>query len=579
MNQAINPKTERERRTSAMTLSDMEMFIFPELIYSLMLANIMSPILWRWRDDPWFKGIQKRSLVARVNRLKQYIMDHYTFNLDLNTWGMTTKERELARFEGIVDPVTLAQSNALFGYEGDKYYFDIDIRRHFGLDKYAGNIIPYWKTETIEAMTAFDRRPGFTTGAGECVSLATLYAAALFVVLGIPLHNIYLMATPLHSQNFIDIADGIITNNRRIVTKTMWFNGTAISGQARRSMEHERITLVAHETGTIHIMYPEATISPEIFEHFRAKLSAYLSTPLTPELLGNFLRQSPESHKCFVVRGERNGTPVYLSLARAFDYERDSAYKVTDDTLPKLLAEVEQEEFTSKPCDRCIVLNDLQAYLAENPVDIHNSADVERLKTRFKTCCLDAEQAVANLINFCHVVPKLPDASTKRFVGGQAPLGLEPGMTREQIIAHIESLRDTNEYCRLAFYAWRDLSRIEAAPFLQAAVDRNPVCIEDAAAQGLDDKALVAHIGAMDGVSIYEEPFRLAQPDEVWNFATGDGLERAILLGVILRARHGAAYRVETGDGQARLVDDGGREVAAFETAKRIRETVLPLGG
>ncbi len=48
-------------------------------------------------------------------------------------------------------------------------------------------------------------RPGYRTGAGECVSLSTLYAAALFVVCGIPLEDIYLMATPLHSQNFIDV--------------------------------------------------------------------------------------------------------------------------------------------------------------------------------------------------------------------------------------------------------------------------------------------------------------------------------------------------------------------------------------
>jgi len=76
----------------------------------------------------------------------------------------------------------LAQSNALFGYEGDKYYFDIDIRTHFGLDKYEGDVIPYWKTETVEAMDAFRYKPTYVSGAGECVSLATLYAAALFIV-------------------------------------------------------------------------------------------------------------------------------------------------------------------------------------------------------------------------------------------------------------------------------------------------------------------------------------------------------------------------------------------------------------
>jgi hypothetical protein len=58
-------------------------------------------------------------------------MDHYAFNLDLDTWGLTTQERELARFQDFIDPDTLAKSNALFGYQGDKYYFDSGIRQHF----------------------------------------------------------------------------------------------------------------------------------------------------------------------------------------------------------------------------------------------------------------------------------------------------------------------------------------------------------------------------------------------------------------------------------------------------------------
>ena len=40
---------EQARCSSAVTLSDMEVFVFPELLYSLVLANIMSPRLWRWR--------------------------------------------------------------------------------------------------------------------------------------------------------------------------------------------------------------------------------------------------------------------------------------------------------------------------------------------------------------------------------------------------------------------------------------------------------------------------------------------------------------------------------------------------
>ena len=75
-----------ERLSSAYTLSDMEIFVFPELFYPLVLANIMSPIIWKWREDPWFKGIENRGFNYKVNRIKQYIIDNYVFNLDLSTW-------------------------------------------------------------------------------------------------------------------------------------------------------------------------------------------------------------------------------------------------------------------------------------------------------------------------------------------------------------------------------------------------------------------------------------------------------------------------------------------------------------
>ena len=101
----------------------------------------------------------------------------------------------------------MSHSNALFGYEGDKHYFTLDIRKHFGLDKYTSSTIPYWKTETVEAMDAFTHKENYRVGAGECVSLSTLYAAALFIICDIPLEDIFLIATPLHSQNFILVND------------------------------------------------------------------------------------------------------------------------------------------------------------------------------------------------------------------------------------------------------------------------------------------------------------------------------------------------------------------------------------
>ena len=527
---------ELERRSSAVTLSDMEVFIFPELMFSLVLANIMSPRIWKWREDPWFAGLERMRPYRRITRLKQFIMDHYEFNLDLETWGLTTREKEIARFSGYISEETISQSNALFGYGGDRYYFDMDIRTHFGLDKYEGNIIPYWKTETVEAMDAFVHKRNHRAGAGECVSLSTLYAAALFIVAGIPLRDIYLMATPLHSQNYIDIDDGILTNNRRLVTRNMWLNGTALSAQARRALENERVTIVTHESGYIHTVYEEATIDREAFDHFAARLRGYLKADPTDEILGNFLRHSRNIQQCFQVRFPMRGVDHYIGAERAFEYENGSSYRLTDGTRDRLLAEVETEEFQVGPLPRRIILNDLEDFLRENSLKVDDMEDIARLKQRFATECMDAEMAIDNFLKFCHVDPKLPESEVKEFVSGGKPLGIDLEMTREEIIEYLDALRDENLMADMAFYAYRDLSRTEPDPFLLAAWRRNPVSI--AGAEGMDGKELVTVLLDMPGESIYDGPGRLAQPDEVWNYGRGDGVERAVTLANIMRERN-----------------------------------------
>ena len=453
-----NPQTmhpiSNEEKSAAATLSDMEIFIFPELMYALVLANILSPRLWRWRELDWFAGIREMRPKKRLQRLRQHIMDNYTFNLDLETWGLTTQARELARFAPFLSPEEIASSNALFGYHGDAYYYDIDIRRHFGLDKYGSDVIPYWKTETVEAMDAFRRKEGHAVGAGECVSLAGLYAAAAFVVCGLPLDAIYLMATPLHSQNFLAVDTGILTNNRRLVTRAMWSNGTIISQQARRALEHERVTIVSHASGYIHLLYPEATIDPAAYAAFAARLDAFLAPP-------------------------------------------------------------------------------------------EDAADQRR------------------------VTPRLPDAARVRFRPPDAPLALTPEMDRAEVVDRLQALRAANRTAALAPYAGHELGETEAAPFVKAALERSPVSRE-ALARATRAEAL-SRIAALGDESIYDGPSRLAQPDETWNFGTGDGLEKCLLAANVLG---GTEIRVE---GRTAALLEGERAVCAFPTAKRPRDTAWPL--
>ncbi len=533
----VAPVAERdlEKYSSAVTLSDMEIFVFPELLYSLVLANIMSPRLWAWRDHDWFKDIHKLKPYRRVLRLKQFIIDQYEFNLDLDTWGLTTKQRELARFAPWIDEATLSRSNALFGYEGDRYYFDIDIRRHFGLDKYTTDAIPFWKTETIEAMDAFRHKPGFTRGAGECVSLATLYASALFVVCGIPLDAIYLMATPLHSQNFIDLGDGVLTNNRRIVTKNMWFNGTEQSAKAQRALRHEQVTIVAHHTGHIHCVYPEATIAPAAYARFTSALTAFMETSITNEILGNFLRDSSAMQACFQLRHDAHGKTRYIPAERVYAYEHNSTFKVSDATREKLLAEIDEDEFYPDPLEHRLLLNKFDDFFRDGHVDIAKPADIERLARELDCQCGRSREVVEKLVAFARLQPRFPrDPATATFTA-TPPLGLQPDQTREEIIARLEALRPAHPVADLAFHAARDLARVDWRPFLKGALERSPVCV--AATRDLDDAAVVARVAALPDESIYDGG-RAAQPDEVWNYGRGDGFERAVCLLAILRARH-----------------------------------------
>lgn len=437
-----------EEKSSACTLSDMEIFIFPDLMFSLALANILSPRIWAWKELEWFRGIRDMRPKKRLQRLRQHIMDNYVFNLDLDTWGLTSRDAELARFSRFMKPEDISASNALFGYHGDKYYYDIDIRRHFGLDKYSGDTIPYWKTETVEAMDAFRRKDGYATGAGECVSLAGLYAAAAFVVCGLPLESIYLMATPLHSQNFIDADSGILTNNRRLVTRAMWANGTVISRQARRALEHERVTIVSHATGHVHLLYPRATIDRAAYDGFRKKLRAFLVPP-------------------------------------------------------------------------------------------EGSADMRKVE------------------------PRLPDPEAKTFENADEPLALTPDMDFAEIKDRLEALRAVNRVAALAPYAAHELGATEAAPFVKAALERSPVSRNAlAAAAGGDPEATLARIDSLGKESIYDGASRLAQPDEVWNYGTGDGLEKCLLAANAL-----GGDEIAIDGGVASLCRDG-RAVYSAATSK-----------
>lgn len=519
-----------EKYSSAITLSDMEIFVFPELMYSLVLANIMSPVLWQWRQLDCFKKLESKSSYKKLMRLKQFIMDEYEFNLDLETWGLTNQAEELKRFEKFISPEDIAKSNALFGYHGDKYYFDVDIRKHFGLDKYDSNIIPYWKTETIEAMNAFGLKQNYEKAAGECVSLAALYTAAAFVVCRIPLEDIYIILTPLHSQNFIDINDGVLTNNRRIVTKTMWFNGTAISDKAQRALRNEQVTIIAHNTGFVHCFYKDATMERNAYERFTKQLGSYLSADLNTLTLANFLRCNREYQKYFQFCCDQcKRESKYAKAEVLFHYEHSSNFRIADETFEKLLEEVSDEDLSPYKLPDRMCCRQLCAFAEYENLDVRKESDRPAIKKYLAPFVSQVDKLLQELGTFLHIEPKLPGFD-KTFVDSPS-INLLIEHSREQIIDYLKSIRKSNTTADLAFYAYRDVENCDWQPFIKAAIERNPVSIETTKSMSLD--AVYNWLEQMKNDSIYDGK-RLAQPDEVANYKRGDGLEKALLLANVI---------------------------------------------
>ncbi len=561
-----------EKYSSAFTLSDMEIFIFPELFYPLVLADIMSPVIWEWRDDPWFKDIETKSFNYKANRIKQFIIQNYIFNLDLSTWGLTTKTREISRFSKFFDMEVLKQSNALFGYEGDKYYFDIDIRKHFGLDKYDSDIIPYWKTETIEAMTAFRHKNGFSSGAGECVSLSALYAAAMFVIGRIPLEKIFLIATPLHSQNFIVEKEGLITNNRRIVTKNMWYNGTSLSQKARRALENEKVTIVSHLTGFIHTVYNEATISRKAYENFSTKLRDFLHTDLSDLIFINFLRFKPKYKGLFQYRCDCSGKQRYITLDKMFEYEHTSKYNVSCETREQLVNEIEGDEFHLSPIQGKILLNDIEKifHAAKN-------ISLDKFIEEFEKSAGSSSEAIidemfSELESYIIIDPKLPD-SDKSFVSKPGP-EINVSDTRDIIVKKITDMSGLSETALLSLYVYRQMDRIDWIPFIKAAIERNPVCFKDLDGKTTDEVYEI--LLSLENESIYDGK-RLALPDEVWNFQRGDGIEKALLLADFIVHKDGDT-RVSIGINDGDVIVENTGEKYRFNSKKSFVKSLTIRG-
>jgi hypothetical protein len=122
-------------------------------------------------------------------------------------------------------------------------------------------------------------------------------------------------------------------------------------------------------------------------------------------------------------------------------------------------------------------------------------------------------------------------------------------------------------------------------PFTKAAIERNPVCIEALKGKTIDE-AYYTLISMPDN-SIYSGN-RLAQPDEVWNFGLGDGMEKAfVLMNYMKSIDHEHPIHFEAKNSEVMVTQDEGKtyrflankknEKKLFVKGKNIEEKSLLL--
>jgi hypothetical protein len=382
-----------------------------------------------------------------------------------------------------------------------------------------------------------------------------------------------MILTPLHSQNFIDLQGGVLTNNRRLVTKTMWFNGTAISNKAQRALRNENVTIVAHSSGYVHCMYDNATMNKEAYQYFTRQLGSYLSMELTLQVFANFLRSHPNYQKFFQACRDCRGHAHFIKAEVLFHYEHGSNYRIADATHEKLLAEVSDEDFVPYQLPGRIRCDKLEEFIAKEKIDIKNSGGRMALVKFIEPVVPDAQKFVDELADFFHIEARLPTAD-KNYLTAK-PIEINVEQSREQIINSLKQIRQDNTTADLAFYAYRDMESCDWAPFIKAAVERNPASIQMVESMSVDE--VHRWLEQVGNTSIYTGK-RLAQPDEVANYKTGDGLEKAFLMADIIRDRQPAQGIEIVVDGEDILLK--GPSEYHFVSAKGLKKHlfILPDG-
>lgn len=257
------------------------------LIPAFLLANMMSPQLWAWREqksafDPSGNLLSTR---RRLNELQRFF-HRYTF-LTLadkpggDPWGLIDFEEEGERlgkefveeirkeYDDTFHVLRVENPDSQFGAILDEPY-------------YQQGKFPRLKNETFEVMNAFERLPELEgKRAGKCIGLTMLWAAAACVWGRFSPKKIAIIGNRAHMFGFIDEEEGHLLNN------TKWFNSTRITNQSELSEFVRHVTsnsatsfVYSPGAGMCHCSAGKSTLPDATCNQIGHRLSQFVAKPV-----------------------------------------------------------------------------------------------------------------------------------------------------------------------------------------------------------------------------------------------------------------------------------------------------------
>jgi hypothetical protein len=352
----------------------------------------------------------------------------------------------------------------------------------------------------------------------------------------------------------------------------MWYNGTSLSEKARRALENEKVTIVSHISGYIHTIYRDATIDKNAYELFLARLREFLKTDLTNLIFINFLRFKSKYKSLFQFECDCSGKKRYILLEKMFEYEHSSKFNVSAETRANLVKEIEGDEFHLSPLQGKIMLNDAEAIIDSSKGKSLKEIEDQFLKLNGHIPHEAFHSMFTELAGFIKTDPEVPDDS-KNYLKTAVPV-ITVDDDRDKIIQSVYSHTGDSELSQLTLYAYRQMDKIDWRPFIKAAIERNPVCINELDGKTIRDVYEI--LTAMPDQSIYDGK-RLALPDEVWNFRRGDGIEKAILLADFIHQKdNSSSISIEIEKKNIRLIYN--RNEFNFHSSKSFNKTISIKG-